>query len=62
MDAQLNVYRGLENKVGQHNCFLNVVLQSLWHVQDFRQKMLEVTEHNCSTNCIFCALRVCDEN
>ncbi|CAN0580562.1 unnamed protein product, partial [Ectocarpus sp. 12 AP-2014] len=28
--------RGLVNATGQNNCFLNVVVQSLWHLEAFR--------------------------
>ena len=28
--------RGLANANGQNNCFLNVVVQSLWHLDAFR--------------------------
>ena len=30
--------RGLANASGQNNCFLNVVVQSLWHLDAFRAK------------------------
>eukprot|EP00667_Euglena_gracilis_P003065 EG_transcript_3071 len=48
---------GLENPVGAHNCFLNVVLQSLWHLGDFRRRVEELPKHRCRPNCIFCAVR-----
>eukprot|EP00667_Euglena_gracilis_P003554 EG_transcript_3564 len=48
---------GLENPVGAHNCFLNVVLQSLWHLGDFRGRVEELPQHQCRPNCIFCAIR-----
>jgi len=35
-------HKGIQNLVGQNNCFLNVVIQVLWHVDGFRitlQKM-----------------------
>jgi len=53
---------GLQNRSGDHNCFLNTVIQSLWHVESFRKKMLAATDHNCSANCIFCAMRVRGNN
>ena len=31
---------GLENKPGHLNCFLNVVLQSLWHLKPMREFLL----------------------
>lgn len=30
--------RGLVNAMGQNNCFLNVVVQSLWHLEAFRTR------------------------
>lgn len=35
---------GLSNSVGERNCFLNVVIQSLWHLQGFRHKFLKTCE------------------
>ena len=35
---------GLSNEVGERNCFLNVVIQSLWHLHNFRQKFLVTCE------------------
>lgn len=31
---------GLRNEAGEYNCFLNVILQCLWHCRDFRQQVL----------------------
>ena len=31
--------RGLANASGQNNCYLNVVVQSLWHLDAFREKI-----------------------
>ncbi|KAL0589950.1 hypothetical protein ABG067_001916 [Albugo candida] len=28
--------KGLHNEIGENNCFLNVIVQSLWHVRSFR--------------------------
>ncbi|KXZ54862.1 hypothetical protein GPECTOR_4g934 [Gonium pectorale] len=36
----LKLVRGLQNLGGEHNCFLNVTLQSLWHLRCFREAML----------------------
>lgn len=30
-------YRGLDNNPGENNCFLNAVVQTLWHVAPFRR-------------------------
>ena len=29
-------FKGLDNAKGSNNCFLNVVIQSLWHMASFR--------------------------
>lgn len=39
---KLRLVRGLRNDQGQYNCFLNVILQSLWHLRPFREAMLGV--------------------
>lgn len=31
---------GLENRVGENNCFLNATIQALWHLNFFREKVL----------------------
>ena len=33
--------RGLANASGQNNCFLNVVVQSLWHLDAFREQFCQ---------------------
>lgn len=37
---RLKLVRGLSNMFGQYNCFLNVIIQSLWHLPAFRQALL----------------------
>lgn len=37
---RLALVRGLRNDTGLNNCFLNVVIQSLWHLRPFRQALL----------------------
>ncbi|KAK3242463.1 hypothetical protein CYMTET_47844 [Cymbomonas tetramitiformis] len=32
--------RGLVNETGENNCFLNVIIQSLWHLPTFRSTLL----------------------
>ena len=32
------VATGLSNEAGEYNCFLNVIIQCLWHCADFRQQ------------------------
>ena len=36
---------GLENKTGQHSCFVNVVVQTLWNVSAFRDAFLVCEPH-----------------
>lgn len=40
-------YKGLENTMGANNWFLNVVIQSLWHIASFRKnfKCLDAHKH-----------------
>lgn len=38
----LKLERGLTNMQGQHNCFLNVIIQSLWHLPAFRTALLHL--------------------
>jgi hypothetical protein len=38
-------YKGLENSMGANNCFLNVVIQSLWHLASFRTSFKDLTLH-----------------
>ncbi|XP_051136460.1 uncharacterized protein LOC127255119 [Andrographis paniculata] len=51
---------GLKNEVGEYNCFLNVIIQSLWHLRRFREEFLwrssEVHVH-VGDPCVICALR-----
>lgn len=53
--------KGLSNYIGENNCFLNVVIQALWHLDPFREafsspKVKELHKH--SLNCVYCALEV----
>ncbi|RDX64579.1 Inactive ubiquitin carboxyl-terminal hydrolase 54, partial [Mucuna pruriens] len=50
---------GLKNEVGEYNCFLNVIIQSLWHLRRFRVEFLgrSRSEHDHVGNpCVICAL------
>ncbi|ONK59699.1 uncharacterized protein A4U43_C08F9430 [Asparagus officinalis] len=49
---------GLKNDVGEYNCFLNVIIQSLWHLRRFRDEFLRMSsEHTHVGNpCAICAL------
>lgn len=40
---RLELVRGLRNHEGQYNCFLNVILQSLWHLRSFRAALLALS-------------------
>ncbi|KAM1209879.1 hypothetical protein ACFX2I_015439 [Malus domestica] len=50
---------GLKNEVGEYNCFLNVIIQSLWHIRLFRDEFLRrsTSEHvHVGSPCVVCAL------
>ncbi|KAJ1379580.1 Ubiquitin specific protease domain [Sesbania bispinosa] len=50
---------GLKNEVGEYNCFLNVIIQSLWHLRHFREEFLgrSKSEHDhVGSPCVVCAL------
>lgn len=36
----MRLVRGLRNAGGEYNCFLNVIIQSLWHLRSFRTALL----------------------
>eukprot|EP01122_Echinamoeba_exundans_P005562 TRINITY_DN15714_c0_g1_i1.p1 TRINITY_DN15714_c0_g1~~TRINITY_DN15714_c0_g1_i1.p1 ORF type:complete len:600 (+),score=94.08 TRINITY_DN15714_c0_g1_i1:40-1800(+) len=48
---------GLDNMMGENNCFLNVVIQSLWHLKSFSSVFVELTTHTHKENCIVCELQ-----
>ncbi|XAR50103.1 Ubiquitinyl hydrolase 1 [Bertholletia excelsa] len=50
---------GLKNEVGEYNCFLNVIIQSLWHLRRFREEFMRrsMSEHvHVGDPCVTCAL------
>lgn len=50
---------GLQNEVGEYNCFLNVIIQSLWHLRQFRDEFLRrsISDHvHVGDPCVVCAL------
>ncbi|KAL2465300.1 Ubiquitin carboxyl-terminal hydrolase-related protein [Abeliophyllum distichum] len=49
---------GLKNKVGEYNCFLNVIIQSLWHLRRFRDEFLRRSSGHVhfGNPCVTCAL------
>ncbi|KAK1407285.1 hypothetical protein QVD17_38899 [Tagetes erecta] len=50
---------GLKNEVGEYNCFLNVIIQSLWHLRRFREEFLGTSARDhlhVGDPCVTCAL------
>ncbi|XP_047083671.1 uncharacterized protein LOC124694764 [Lolium rigidum] len=49
---------GLKNAAGEYNCFLNVIIQSLWHLSQFRHKFLKTSSlhKHIEDPCAVCAL------
>ncbi|GFY87065.1 ubiquitin carboxyl-terminal hydrolase-related protein [Actinidia rufa] len=50
---------GLKNDAGEFNCFLNVIVQSLWHIRKFRDEFLSrsTSAHvQVRHPCVVCAL------
>ncbi|KAL9239545.1 hypothetical protein vseg_013855 [Gypsophila vaccaria] len=50
---------GLQNEAGEYNCYLNVIIQSLWHLKRFREEFLRrsASEHvHVGDPCVVCAL------
>lgn len=58
-DSIDDVSRGLTNETGENNCFLNGVLQILWHCKPFNQ-FIVTQNHRCfgEESCLFCQLKV----
>ena len=59
--CEVEAKKGLQNRVGEQNCFLNVVIQGLWHLRSFRDKFQSSTaehRHAAQGSCIHCALKV----
>ncbi|XP_057857330.2 uncharacterized protein LOC131066556 isoform X1 [Cryptomeria japonica] len=51
--------KGLQNEVGEYNCFLNVIIQSLWHLRRFREEFLALSKSlhvHVGDPCVVCAL------
>ena len=54
--------KGLENPAGANNCFLNVILQSLWHLEVFKDNFMhDYSAHTCTDKvsadtCLYCAI------
>jgi hypothetical protein len=50
---------GLQNEVGEYNCFLNVIIQSLWNLELFRAEFLRSStreHHHVGDPCVVCSL------
>ncbi|XP_035817966.1 uncharacterized protein [Zea mays] len=49
---------GLKNAAGEYNCFLNVIIQSLWHIRRFRDEFLKTSllHKHVEDPCAVCAL------
>ncbi|XP_062216714.1 uncharacterized protein LOC133916856 isoform X2 [Phragmites australis] len=49
---------GLKNAAGEYNCFLNVIIQSLWHIRQFRDYFLKTSSlhKHVEDPCAVCAL------
>ncbi|XP_013624685.1 PREDICTED: uncharacterized protein LOC106330821 [Brassica oleracea var. oleracea] len=50
---------GLQNEVGEYNCFLNVIIQSLWNLGVFRAEFLRssmLDHHHVGDPCVVCSL------
>lgn len=52
---------GIENPLGAQNCFLNSIVQVLWHLTEFKKVLFcaeGTREHVCvSPHCLLCTLR-----
>ena len=53
--------KGLSNPMGEYNCFLNVVIQSLWNLEIFRELFLSIDpknhKHKSFESCVYCSLQ-----
>ncbi|KAF8094944.1 hypothetical protein N665_0348s0027 [Sinapis alba] len=50
---------GLQNEIGEYNCFLNVIIQSLWNLRMFRAEFLRsstLEHHHVGDPCVVCSL------
>ncbi|KAA8530304.1 hypothetical protein F0562_005013 [Nyssa sinensis] len=59
MDGSDISVTGLRNDVGENNCFLNVIIQSLWHLRRFQHEFLSrsTSMHvHIGEPCVVCAL------
>lgn len=54
---RLRLVRGLSNDSGFNNCFLNVVIQSLWHLRPFREALLGLPSQARALHCTTGSMR-----
>ncbi|KAF8080825.1 hypothetical protein N665_0920s0008 [Sinapis alba] len=57
--SSTKVGTGLQNEVGEYNCFLNVIIQSLWNLGVFRAEFLRsstLDHHHVGDPCVVCSL------
>ncbi|KAL5976676.1 hypothetical protein ACLOJK_021009 [Asimina triloba] len=50
---------GLKNEIGEYNCFLNVIIQSLWNLRRFREEFMRTSSSlhvHVGDPCVVCAL------
>ena len=52
--------RGIANDVGENNCFLNVIIQCLFHLDSFVSRFVGESgrDHRHERDCLFCTLQV----
>lgn len=55
-----SIHRGLDNYTGENNCFLNVILQTFWHLRSIRRLILRLNIKRSDSEEInvLCALQV----
>ncbi|KAL2482461.1 Ubiquitin carboxyl-terminal hydrolase-related protein [Forsythia ovata] len=59
-DTGMDIYGpGLKNEIGEYNCFLNAIIQSLWHLRRFRDEYFRRSSSghvHVGEPCVICAL------
>jgi len=60
LPSDTKMEHGLTNNTGQNNCFLNGVLQILWHNEKFRKEIFDESSKMCSigSDCLICQLGI----
>jgi ubiquitin C-terminal hydrolase len=56
--------KGMENPAGENHCFLNVLIQSLYRLTEFRERFLQIAHHHSMLDvagdgsaCVLCSLQ-----